>query len=179
VTSEVTQSCPTLCDPMDCSPPGSSVRGIPQARVRSGLLCPDPPDLPDPGIKPMSLTSPALAGGFPTWEAPYNTASYSKYMMGQTCQGVFPILMVMWQQGMFACRNPSACGRTRTTQIGMLWVQECGSNAPEQFHGNQCPANWTNTHLKSVMAPSVMWIAYPPHRLTDPFSEFTLESVSR
>ena len=31
--SEVTQLCPTLCDPMDCSPPGSSVHGIFQARV--------------------------------------------------------------------------------------------------------------------------------------------------
>ena len=31
--SEVTQSCPTLCDPMDCSPPGSPVHGIFQARI--------------------------------------------------------------------------------------------------------------------------------------------------
>ena len=31
--SEVTQSCLTLSDPMDCSPPGSSVHGIFQARV--------------------------------------------------------------------------------------------------------------------------------------------------
>jgi len=31
--SEVAQSCPTLLDPMDCSPPGSSVHGIFQARV--------------------------------------------------------------------------------------------------------------------------------------------------
>ena len=31
--SEVTQLCPTLCNPMDCSLPGSSVHGIPQARV--------------------------------------------------------------------------------------------------------------------------------------------------
>ena len=30
---EVAQSCPTLCDPMDCSPTGSSVHGIFQARV--------------------------------------------------------------------------------------------------------------------------------------------------
>ena len=30
---EVTQSCLTLCNPMDCSPPGSSVHGIFQARV--------------------------------------------------------------------------------------------------------------------------------------------------
>ena len=31
--SEVAQSCPTLCDPMDCSLPGSSVHGIIQARI--------------------------------------------------------------------------------------------------------------------------------------------------
>ena len=31
--SEVSQSCPTLSDPMDCSPPGSSIHGILQARV--------------------------------------------------------------------------------------------------------------------------------------------------
>ena len=29
----VSQSCPTLCNPMDCSPPGSSVHGIFQARI--------------------------------------------------------------------------------------------------------------------------------------------------
>ena len=33
IESEVTQSCPTLRDPMDCSLPGSSVHGIFQARV--------------------------------------------------------------------------------------------------------------------------------------------------
>ena len=31
--SEVAQSCPTLSDPMDCSPPGSSIHGIFQAKV--------------------------------------------------------------------------------------------------------------------------------------------------
>ena len=31
--SEVTQLCPTLSDPMDCSPPGSSIHGIFQARA--------------------------------------------------------------------------------------------------------------------------------------------------
>ena len=33
----VTQSCLTLCDPMDCSPPGSSARGILQARILEGV----------------------------------------------------------------------------------------------------------------------------------------------
>ena len=34
------QSCPTLCDPMDCSPPGSSVRGILQARILEWVAMP-------------------------------------------------------------------------------------------------------------------------------------------
>ena len=38
--SEVAQSCPTLCDPMDCSLPGSSVHGIFQARVLDGVPSP-------------------------------------------------------------------------------------------------------------------------------------------
>ena len=52
--SEVAQSCPTICAPVDCSPPGSSVHGILQARVLGGLPFPSPGDLPDPGIKPRS-----------------------------------------------------------------------------------------------------------------------------
>ena len=67
------QLCPTLCDPMDCSPPGSSVHGILQARVLEWGAVPSPGDLPDPGMEPTSLMSPALAGGFfassATWEA--------------------------------------------------------------------------------------------------------------
>ena len=50
----VVQSCLTLCDPMDCSPPGSSVHGILQARTLEWVACPPPGDLPDPGIKPRS-----------------------------------------------------------------------------------------------------------------------------
>ena len=55
------QSCLTLCDPTDCSTPGSSVHGISQARILEWLPFPSPGDLPDPGIEPRS---PALAGGF-------------------------------------------------------------------------------------------------------------------
>ena len=56
--------CPTLCNPIDCSLPGSSVHGVFQARVWSGLLFPSPGDLPSSGIKPESLVSPALAGRY-------------------------------------------------------------------------------------------------------------------
>ena len=60
----VAQSRLTLCSPMDCSPPGSSVHRIFQAgtleRVAISFSC----DLPDPGIKPTSLASPTLPGRF-------------------------------------------------------------------------------------------------------------------
>ena len=46
---------------MDCSPPGSSVHGILQARALEWLPCPPPGDLPNPGTESESLTSPALA----------------------------------------------------------------------------------------------------------------------
>ena len=52
----VAQSCPTLSDPMDCSPPGSSVRGNLQARTLEWVACPPPGDLPNPGIEPSSPT---------------------------------------------------------------------------------------------------------------------------
>ena len=49
--AQLLQSCPTLCDPMDCSLPGSSVYRILQAGIWSGLPYPPPGDLSDPGIK--------------------------------------------------------------------------------------------------------------------------------
>ena len=58
------QLCQTLYDPMDCSPPGSSVHGIFQARILDRLPCTHLGDLPDPGIKPASPASPELAGRF-------------------------------------------------------------------------------------------------------------------
>jgi len=42
---------------MDCSPPGSSVHGILQARILKWVACPPPGDLPDPGIEPVSHVS--------------------------------------------------------------------------------------------------------------------------
>ena len=55
--SEVAQSCPTLCDPMDCSLPGSSIHGIFQQEYWSGLPFPSPGALPGPGIEPRSPAS--------------------------------------------------------------------------------------------------------------------------
>ena len=64
------QSCTTLCDPVNYSLPGSSVHVIFQARIWSWLPFPTPRDLPNAGVEPVSLESPALAGRFFT-TAPY------------------------------------------------------------------------------------------------------------
>ena len=53
-------SCLTVYNPMDCSPPGSSVHGILQARILEWLPLPTPGDLPNPGIEPASLASPCI-----------------------------------------------------------------------------------------------------------------------
>ena len=65
----VAKSCLTLCDPMDCSPPGSSVHGIYQARILEWVAISSPKGSPQPRdwTSPMA---PALAGRFFTIEPP-------------------------------------------------------------------------------------------------------------
>ena len=69
---KVTQLWLILSCPMDCDPPGSFVYGIFQAKIVEWVAI-SQGDLPDPRIEPVSLASPALAGGFvttsDTWEA--------------------------------------------------------------------------------------------------------------
>ena len=50
----------SLCETMDCSPSGSSVHGIVQARILEWVAMPSSRDLPNPGIKLTSPESPAL-----------------------------------------------------------------------------------------------------------------------
>ena len=53
------QSCPTLCDPVDCSLPGTSSMGFSRQEYWSGLPLPSPGDLSYPGMEPVS----------PVWKA--------------------------------------------------------------------------------------------------------------
>ena len=71
--AKLLQVCLTLLDPVDCSLPGSPFVGFSRQEYWSQLPCPPPGGLPNSGIEPKSLTSPALAGGLFTisaiWEA--------------------------------------------------------------------------------------------------------------
>ena len=64
----LTQSCLTLCDPMNCSPPGSLFMEFPRQENWS-VAFPPLGDLPNAGIETASLASLALAGGFFTTSA--------------------------------------------------------------------------------------------------------------
>ena len=66
------QSCRTLFDPLDGSPPGSPVPGILQARTLEWAAISFSRGSSNPGIEPMSLSSPALTGKTVTPERPMN-----------------------------------------------------------------------------------------------------------
>ena len=78
------QSNPTLCDPMDCSLPGSSVQGFPRQEYWSGLPIPTAGDLPCPGIGPMSPVSLALTGRFFTTMLPEKPSFYDNFLINLT-----------------------------------------------------------------------------------------------
>ena len=89
----VAQLYPTLCESMDFVHQSSLSMEFSRQEYWSGLPFPSLGDLPDPGIKPTCLTSPALAGRFfttsATWEA---------------LQNVFVILIIIWNylDGLYA-----------------------------------------------------------------------------
>ena len=64
VCAKLLQLCPTLCDPMDCSPPGSSVHRILQARILEWVARPSSRGIfPTQGLNPHLSMSPALQEG--------------------------------------------------------------------------------------------------------------------
>ena len=92
--------------------------GFSRQEYWSGLPFPPPGDLPDPGMEPLSLRAPAVAGGFftttATWEA-----------LGESC--ILPILQLWWLSILGACpkmaldmRGPLDC-----CLPGGLSAQQC------------------------------------------------------
>ena len=66
----VAQSCPTLCDPIDCSPPAPPSMGFSSQEYWSGLPCPPPGALPNPGTEPGSPTLQAGSLPLSPWYKP-------------------------------------------------------------------------------------------------------------
>ena len=75
------QSCPTLCDPIDCSPPGSPVPGILKARTWSGLPLPSP----------VHESESEVAQSFPTPSDPMDRS-----LPGSSVHGNFQARVLEW-----------------------------------------------------------------------------------
>ena len=109
----VAKSNPTLCNPIDCSPLGSSVHGFPRQEYWSGLPFPSPGDLLNPGIE---LTSPVLAGGFFATEPPERLDS-SPHSWGKAqVEACLPLyhsanqrLMLLWHMQMYVFHYHHIC----------------------------------------------------------------------
>ena len=82
----VTQLCPTLCNPMDCSPPRCSVHGIVQARILEWIF-------PDPGIE---LRSPALQAG--SLDLSSNSPSPGRFLWKPGHRGLGVIYKRCWNR---------------------------------------------------------------------------------
>ena len=119
-----------------CSPPGSSVHGISQARmwavwvrvrVRSSLPLPSPGDLPDRGIKPTSLASPPSAGRFFTsWAT--RKASHVWYMSVSNWHNYFLLtlfLSFLWSLRMLPYLLPF---KTKTKSKSLLYTKSGSVN---------------------------------------------------
>ena len=146
----VSQLCSTFCDPVNCSPPGSSVHGFPRLEYWSGLPFPSPGDIPDLEVKPRP---PALTGGFFTTEPPGSpwgtwqqtapaqagpvTGTYSLHCEARRAARDGTPGAPPWTWGP---RIKEACFSTRKVQRGICscqdswtlssWRQLCVSTAP-------------------------------------------------
>ena len=103
---------------MACSPPGSSVHGIFQARILKWVAFSLPGDLPSPGINPAS---PALAGGFFT-TAPSGNISITSPLS-------FPLT------------SPSHLSRSSQSTLSVLcssYTNKIGVHFKKCFQGNFC-----------------------------------------
>ena len=95
------QSCSTLCNRMDYSPPGSSVREILQARILEWVAMPSSRGSSQPRIEPVSPMSPALAGGLSTTSTTYeqlNATYWIQRRNAQTPRNTQPTKTESWKK---------------------------------------------------------------------------------
>ena len=84
VCAKSLQLCPTLCDAMDCSLPAPLSMGFSRQEYWSGLPCPPPGDLPDPGIEPGSPAWQVDSSLLSHWLSPFSSVPIPNlYNLGQ------------------------------------------------------------------------------------------------
>ena len=136
------QWCPTLCNPVVCSPPGSSVHEILQARILEWVAFPPPGDLPNPGIKPhVSCIGRRIIYHWASWEAPERGSESPRNKA--KCQGSF--------SGDFSSLFSADLLPLRIRKLGTsLVVQLLRLWAPNARGPGSIPAQGTRSHMPQL-----------------------------
>ena len=120
------QLCPTLCNPMGCSSPGSSVHGFLQARKNTGVGCHALLQgiFPTQGSNLHLLCQPALAGRFFTTSATWETQEHSGVILNPwirnwSSEGVSPFLRL---QRLWAANPPMLLPGGLPTRTCLKWA---------------------------------------------------------
>ena len=137
----------------------------------NGLPCPPPGDRPDPGIEPMSLFSPALAGGFfttsTTWEAPEDTDH--SYYMGKAAAALPRSLLIPWISSELPCLLTLLC--PPPPPASAYFIANRHHPRPQPIHKcmtNQCflapkwDKLWSVNYTPELPVGSYMFIALAP-----------------
>ena len=139
--------CPTLCDPIDCSPPGSSVHGNLLARILEWVAISYSRGSSQPKDRTHSLASSALAGGFfilsAAWEA-QNPRWVSLTVVGT---GSITQQVTVVKRTMRCCWLLSA----HSSMLQCLYSC-CRNETPDVPHGSTCGSPEWNSKVKKFWA---------------------------
>ena len=122
--------------------------GLSRQEYWSGLPCPPPGDLPDSGIKPMCLASPALAGGFFTTSTTQEALYCSSVQFSSVAQSCTTLC------------NPMDCSPSGSSVHGIVqarileWVAISSSRESSQ------PMNQTHTSYVSFIGRQVFFVLF-------------------
>ena len=134
----VALSCPTLCNPMDCSSPSSSVHGDSPGK-NTGVPCPPPGDLPHPGIEPGC---PALPSDSSLSETPGKL--YKEYKWSINFKNYESLHQSSCCSAMSNSLQPHGLQNTRPP---------CPSPIPRAY-SNSCPLSpWCHPAISSSAVP--------------------------
>ena len=146
----VTQSCPTLCDPMDCSPPGSSVHGISQASMLKWVAIPfSRRSSQCRGQTQVSCT----AGGFFTSESPGKPSCF------------WILLLLSRVSRVWLCATPEMAAHQAPPSLGFSRQEHwSGLPFPSPMHESE-KSKWS----RSVVSDSLRPHGLQPTRLLHPW----------
>ena len=152
--SEVTQSCPTLCDPVDCSSPGSSIHGILQVRILEWVAI----SFSRGSSQPRDWTwVPRIAGRhFNLWAT--REAKGSTWMQSQKWQNdlcTFPRKTIQYHRNPSLCPN-QWCWRSWSWMVLLRHTRPFRTNTqkrcPFHYRGLECKSRksrntWSNRQI--------------------------------